>query len=119
MSEEERLRARAQVRRCRGCTLCDRAPACGWKQGLLLNKHRPDKCGVILQGKCLSDGEGVFAFQEVRKGALERQDMLEIVQTFARATTVLLASESGDVFGVVGVRADEVEDLLTKAQETG
>jgi hypothetical protein len=112
-NEKEKLitklkeRAKKEQRSCHSAD-CDACPAhapegaghpfCGWVSGFLLKEHSPTELGVVLEAVEL-DGIGpCYAFREIKDGAGEGENLLDIARTFAASgTPVFVAGKNGEI----------------------
>jgi len=107
MSVDVDVESRARGRDCADCPLCDRSAPCGWRQGLLLDQHRPDVLGVELRGVELPEsGEPVFLLKEAIPEASRQVEVVALVKALSLHMLILVADWQGTITHVLGPDAD-------------
>ena len=114
------MEARAKNRKCGPCMVCDRAVMCGWKQGMLFQRDRPDRLGVVFEARVVG-GRPAISAKEIREGALDTKRVNGCLQVVAMQFPVIVANFGGEVLGVLGedARAREVLELIKGSRDSG
>ena len=100
-------RAVREGRECAECQLCPHSedadhPACGWRQGLLLQEHSPEALGVVLTARELPGFGPAWSFQRMTEGT-SGEDIEGIVEAFSGSGMLcLLGGVDGAVSYVAG-----------------
>ena len=99
-------------RSCGECSACERDPECGWKQGLLGPLHRPDRWGMILEGKRLDNGKAVFVFREILGDVRHASDVKQVISATALHQPVIVATNDGKPVNIIGPEG-VVDDVVS------
>ncbi len=96
-------------RTCEECTQCDMTSFCSWRQGWLLEEHRPDLLGVSMRGVKIEEQEMLLA-RELRPGALEKPVVKSIAREMKQFMPVLLLNVDDEL--IEDEEDDQKEDAL-------
>ena len=98
----EEIQKRIDSRDCGPCEVCDQKTPCGWRQGMLLDKHRPNSIGVVLTGHEVPDYGPVLTFVECRDSALETAEVERVVWSMAQEVPLIVAKSDGSIVCALG-----------------
>lgn len=118
---EEKMQAlvedRSRARVCGDCKVCEQDPVCGWKQGLLLDGHRPDLWGMVLQGKQITPEVACFVFSEVYEDVRTAETVVSVLSPMAHNMAFAVADHTGRIVNVMGPAeaADRIMAALAPA----
>ena len=93
----------------RTCEECDMTSWCSWRDGWLMDEHRPDLLGVSMRGVKIEEQEMLLA-RELRPGALEKPVVKSIVREMKQFMPVLLLNVDDEL--IEDDTDDQEEDAL-------